>query len=352
MHGRLPCQLAVAVLCLVACGAPGSGAGASRPAPPPAAAQAPAPAPAAPTAAPAPVTLRFGQVTLIAQQWPLFVGEAKGVFEAEGITLDVTVFRLSSDAARALSSDSVDLSNVAADSGILAVENGADTISIAGVMNKPLYNFMVSPDVRTVADLRGKTLGASDLKDGSTILLQRVLEKQGLRPSDYDMVQAGGTPDRFAALKTGAIAGTMISQPNDFLAMADGYPSLLLVSDVIPDYQFSTIAVRRSWAQRNEDVLLRFLRAYARACEWMYEPGNKAEAIRVLVNKLNINEDIARKTYELYVEYAQGLPKAGELNLDGMRGLMDIMTEMGNLPRPTPPLEKYADPTYLERARR
>jgi ABC-type nitrate/sulfonate/bicarbonate transport system substrate-binding protein len=291
-------------------------------------------------------------VTMIAQQWPMYVGEARGMFEGEAVTVDMNVFRLTSDAARALSSDSLDLSNLATDSGILAVENGADIISIAGVMNKPLYSFIVSPDVRSVGDLRGKTLGVSDLKDGSTVLLQRVLDKQGLRPSDYDMVQTGGTPDRYAALKTGAVAGTMLSQPNDFMAQAEGYPSLLLVSDVIPEYQFSSIAVRRSWALRNEESLVRFLRAYARACQWLYEPGNKADAIRVLMDKLNINEELARKTYELYVEYAQALPKAGELNLDGVRGLMDVMTEIGTLPRPTPPLDRYVDPSYLERARR
>ena len=280
------------------------------------------------------------------------MAEAKGLLDAEGVTLDTTVFRLTSDAARALSSDSLDLSNVATDSGVLAVEQGADLISIAGVLNKPTYSLVVSPQVRTVSDLRGKTLGVSDLKDGSTVLLQHALERQGLGPGDYDMVQTGGTPDRYAALKTGATAGTMLSQPNDFQAIAEGYPSLLIVSDIIPDYQFSSIAVRRSWAQQNEAALARFLRAYARACQWLYEPANRGEAIALLVERLNTSEDLARQTYDLYIEHAQALPRAGELSIPGVRALLDIQSEIGNVPRPTPPIERYVDTGYLERARR
>src|SRR6266849_4632413 len=75
----------------------------------PAAPAASAPAPASPsgasTATPAPVTLRWGQVTLVAQLWAVFVAEDKGFLPAEALTLDTTVFRLTSDATRALSSD-------------------------------------------------------------------------------------------------------------------------------------------------------------------------------------------------------------------------------------------------------
>jgi ABC-type nitrate/sulfonate/bicarbonate transport system substrate-binding protein len=164
-------------------------------------------------------------------------------------------------------------------------------------------------------------------------------------------VQTGGTPDRYAALKSGAVAGTMLSQPNDFQAIAEGYPSLVLVSDVIPDYQFTSNVVRRSWAQRNEATLARWLRAYARACEWIYDPANKEEAIAIIVEKLKTTDDLARQTYDVYLR-AEALPRAGELNLAGMRTVIDIMSEMGNLPRPAPPLERFADTGFLERARR
>jgi ABC-type nitrate/sulfonate/bicarbonate transport system substrate-binding protein len=283
--------------------------------------------------------------------WPVYAGLAKGQFEGESITPDITVFRVSSDATRAAYSDSVDMAGgTAFDSIVLANEQGADLIAVAGVLNKPSYSLIVRPEIRSFADLRGKTLGVSDLKDGSTILLQRMLEKQGLRNGEYDMVQTGGTPDRYAAVKSGGTSGAMLTQPNDFQAQDEGFPSLGLVSDIIPDYQFTIHAVRKGWAQQNQETLVRFLRAYAQACQWLYDPANKEEAIRVLVESLKTNEDYARRTYELQIVQAQALPKAGEMNMAGIATVLDIMADMGNLPRPIPPVDKYVDTSYLTRA--
>jgi NitT/TauT family transport system substrate-binding protein len=351
---------ALALVAVVACG-PGnpssgsSGSGAAKPAAPPAAAPsgaAPGGQASAPAAPAAPVNLRFGQVTTTAMFWPVYAGQTKGHFQAENVTVEQIVFRVSSDATRAVSSDSVEIAGgTATDSVMLADEQGADVIAVAGALNKPTYSLIVRPEIRSFADLRGKTLGVSDLKDGSTTLLMNMLERQGLKHNDYDVVQAGGTPDRYAAVKSGGVVGAMLTQPNDFQAIDEGYPSLGLVSDIIPDYQFTVHAVRRGWAQQNADPLLRFLRAYAKACQWVYDPANKEEAIKVLVDHLKTTDEYARRTYDLLIVQAQGLPKNGELNVPGVQGVMDIMVEMGNLPRPTPPMSKYVDTTWLERAR-
>src|SRR5262249_35236541 len=174
MVARQACRfVTLMALALTACagGTPAQSGGRSEP--PAAAPAASAPAPASPAGAstppPAPVTLRWGQVTLVAPLWCVFVAQHKGFLPPQALTLDTTVFRLTSAATRALSSDSLDMTTLATDSGILATEQGADIVSIAGVLNKPLYNLIVSPEVRAFGDLRGKTLGVSDLKDGSTI---------------------------------------------------------------------------------------------------------------------------------------------------------------------------------------
>jgi NitT/TauT family transport system substrate-binding protein len=295
--------------------------------------------------------MRLGQVTTTAMFWPIYAGMTKGLFESESVTPEVIVFRVSSDATRAAYSDSVEMAaGTAFDSIVLADEQGADVVAVAGTLNKPSYSLIVRPEIKTFADLRGKTLGVSDLKDGSTTLLRRMLERQGLHANEYDMVQTGGTPDRYAAVKSGGTSGAMLTQPNDFQAQDEGFPSLGLVSDIIPDFQFTVHAVRKSWAQQNQDTLIRFLRAYAKACQWMYDPVNKEEAIKILVDNLKTTDDYARRTYDLQIVQAQALPKAGELNMAGVTTVLDIMAEMGNLSRPIPPVEKYVDTSYLTRA--
>jgi NitT/TauT family transport system substrate-binding protein len=357
----------VALVAVVACGpgnsssgsAGGGAAAPAAPAAPPAApsgggaSAAPGGQASPPSAPSAPVNLRFGQVTTTAMFWPVYVAQTKGHFQAENVSVEQIVFRVSSDATRAVSSDSIEIAGgTATDSVILADEQGnADVVAVAGALNKPTYSLIVRPEIKSFADLRGKTLGVSDLKDGSTTLLMHMLEKGGLKPGEYDIVQAGGTPDRYAAVKSGGVAGAMLTQPNDFQAVDEGYPSLGLVSDLIPDFQFTVHAVRRAWAQQNSDAMLRFLRAYAKACQWLYDPANREEATQILVDSLKTNDEYARRTYDLMINHAQALPKNGELNIPGVQGVMDIMVEMGNLPKPTPPMTKYVDTTWLERAR-
>jgi NitT/TauT family transport system substrate-binding protein len=248
----------VVLVAVVACG-PGntsSGAsGAAKPAAPAAAAPPSGAAPSGPTSAPAgapaaPLTIRYGQVTVTAMFWGLWAAEAKGFMQAENVTVEPIVFRVSSDSTRALSSDSVDMAGgTATDSVILANEQGnADIAIVSGVLNKPTYSLITNPAFRTFADLKGKTFAVSDLKDGSTILLQQMLQMKGVQRSEYDIIQAGGTPDRYAAVKSGGAVGALLTQPADFKAESEGLNNLGLVSDLIPDYQFTVNAVRRGWA--------------------------------------------------------------------------------------------------------
>jgi len=51
------------------------------------------------------------------------------------------------------------------------------------------------------------------------------------------------------------------------------------------------------------------------------------------------------------IVHAEALPKNGEMNTAGIRGVMDIMGERGALPKPPPPMSKYVDTTWLDRAR-
>src|SRR5439155_8636363 len=123
---------------------------------------------------------------------------------------------------------------------VLSDEQGnADIAIVSGVLNKPTYSLITSPEFRTFADLKGKTLAVSDLKDGSTLLLQQMLQMKGVQRSEYDIIQAGGTPDRYAAVKSGGAAGALLTQPADFKAESEGFNNLGLVSDLIPDYQFT-----------------------------------------------------------------------------------------------------------------
>ncbi|MBI4317035.1 MAG: ABC transporter substrate-binding protein [Chloroflexi bacterium] len=317
------------------------------------AATAPKPPAATPTPAAAalkPATLRFGQIIIAAEVWPLYVAEKKGFFDEQKITLERTMTETASRAVQALIGGSVDMINSNPDVVVTAVTQGADLTMVAGMQNRTIYSFIVPPSINTYADLKGKIMGVSGLKDSSTLLLKRLLAKNGLKEGDYDLVQVGGTNNRYAALKNGSVQGAVLIQPTDFRIIAEGFKLMGLSTEATKEFPWASLVVKASWAKANEDVVVRTVRSVAKATLWMYDPKNKAEAIKILADYTKAEEGPARQTYELYIEKEQALGRNAQINMEGLQNAIKVMIEAGNLQPPEPDAKKFVDLSYWEKA--
>jgi ABC-type nitrate/sulfonate/bicarbonate transport system substrate-binding protein len=333
---------------------------APAPAAAPAAPQAAAPSvPAAPAAGqppaaapPSPVTLSYGITGLLATYWPSFVGMNRGFFADQGIMLDIVLTESSARAGQTIAGGSVDISNHSPETTILAVEKGADLVIVGEEVARPVYTILGQPNIPNVAALRGQKVAVSDLKGGATFILLRTLDYYGVRESDVDIVPVGGTPARFAALKNGAVAAGAMLQPDDFRAMDEGFTRLAVSSEAVKDYTFNSITVQRGWAREHSDELVRFLRAFSRAVDWIYDPANKEEAIAILAERSKQDEKYARLSYDLVVAQEHMYAEKGRIRPAGMQAVLELLAEIGEMSRPLPPVDKYIDTSYWERAQR
>jgi NitT/TauT family transport system substrate-binding protein len=343
------------VLLLLACSAPAAPAGQ-----PPARSQAATPAaptgaPAAaaqPTAQPARTKVEYMMIVPIVNYWHQYVAQEKGLFEAQNLEVEFSYADNSSKVVQALASGSVSLGGPSPDAVINAVEHGSNLAFVAGEVNKMAYSLVASRDVRSYADLRGKTLAVIGLQEGSTVVLKKMLGDHGLRPDDYGIVTVGGTANRAAAVSNGTTAAAMIGQPQDFRLTAEGFTNLGNSYDVFPYYPLDVITTRRDWAQQNADVVTRYLRAIVQADRWIYDPANREDAAIVAVNVLKMSHDEALRSYDLLVTQTQAIPRDGDLPIEGLQAVIDTMVDIDLLSPPLPAPEKYVDLTYLERARR
>src|SRR5688572_23105885 len=178
--------LLVAAFVGAACAAPASPP-AAKPAPAAPSGQAPAPPTGGSAAAPAgsgtaspappaaPETLTYGYTSLGANQWGLFVAEARGYLTEHKIALDATSMGSAAGGVQALASGSIDVTNSNPDPLVRAVASGADLVFLAGTQNPPIYSIYAQRDVRSVADLRGKTIIVGGPKDVTVYLMDRML---------------------------------------------------------------------------------------------------------------------------------------------------------------------------------
>src|SRR5829696_1123929 len=309
----------------------------------------PASVTALPAAAPQRTPLNVGHVSITAISWPFWVAERLGFFDGEGLAIEVNVLNSAPALTTAVVNGSVDIGRSAMDVHMRAVERGAPLAWFMTEFSTPIYALMVRPNIQTWSDLRGQTIVVDAPTGITAYLARRQLAANGLGPDDYSFVYVGSTPDRLQALVSGGVQGATLLQPFDFAGERQGLRRLGNSNEVVREYEFAGYATRRDWLTRNEDTVLRYLRAYLSGQRWLYDPANKEQAITVLSERTRLSAEDARSTYELYVERERPFPAGLRINRASAQGTLDSLVELGDLTAPTPPLERYIDTSYVER---
>jgi ABC-type nitrate/sulfonate/bicarbonate transport system substrate-binding protein len=296
-----------------------------------------------------------GIVARNAYFWPVWIADAVGLFAQQGITNEVVLTRSPAGGHQMLASGGADVALSTPETAIIAATKGAPLVLIAGGQEDPVYSLIAGPQIRSVTDLRKQPLAIAGLRDGVTLIMQRLLISHGLREDDLEWIVVGGTTERYVAVKSGAAAGALVGQPLDFQGEAEGLQRLLSSSEVTREWQFINVAANREWARAHADALVRWLRAYANGARYVNDPANKEASIRILAEATNTEERFARQTYELYFEELAGqvVSREAGINLNGLRNVIRLMDETGAFegsPPPTP--EQVVDLGYWEQARR
>jgi ABC-type nitrate/sulfonate/bicarbonate transport system substrate-binding protein len=251
----------------------------------------------------------------------------------------------------ALDRGAVDVTQTATPYLVQAVLHGSDAVGIASETANPIYSLIVKPEIASFVELKGKLLGLSLPIDTISISMRKLLALKGLAAADYRVKELVGTPVRFDCLKRGERDGVPLSQPEDLIALTQGYRRLGMSTEAVSAFQFQLLAVKRSWATANKDAVVRFVRAIAASFRFMRDPKNRDEVIKMMVAVTGSSEDIARQTLALYFEPDRGvLPKQGEVNMAGLSQVIAFMGEGGVIAKPLPAPERFVDPQYLRAA--
>ncbi|MBX5490267.1 MAG: ABC transporter substrate-binding protein [Chloroflexi bacterium] len=330
-------------------GAPASAPGAAKPAGTPALAM-PTPQPAA--ADQPPDVLAHTITTLAYSYWPTIIGQTKGFFAARRIELDVTLTPRIPDSARGMAAGSFQTGSYISDGVLLAVEQGAPLALVGLETSRAIYDLAVPPTVTSFEDLRGKTFAVGAINDITAASLRRTLRLNGLGPNDYDLVTAGSTPERYAALVSGQVAGVLLTPPLTFRAQREGFRSLVNLAEILPPYTFATLTVNRDWAEANRDAVVRWLAAMLESVRWLYDPANRDEAVAILADTTKTSIEDAQATYSLVVENLKAFPPDLRVTPAEVDALLELMREVGTAPATPPDVNRLIDNSYLEAARR
>ncbi len=270
------------------------------------------------------------------------VARGRGLFPANGIEVEVIVTPNSTDQMRGLGKGSWQIVSTAFDNVLgWSAREGAEIVAIAQVSQGIILPIYVRPEIKTWDNLRGKPLAVDAVDTAYALVLRRVLLAHGLEMDrgDYKLIAKGTTGYRLDSMTQGETFAGVLNSPWDAKAAAAGMVKIADHREVLPDYPGGVFAVDRKWARENHALLVKFLRVWNQALRWAHDDGNRDEVIKLIGAEEKLDDKgAARKLAQL--------PASGELNVAGLRSVLDLRVQFGLTPPMGRDLAKYYDEVF------
>jgi NitT/TauT family transport system substrate-binding protein len=251
---------------------------------------------------------------------PGWVTSEKRIWGKHGLNVELVYLGGGARSVPALLGGSIQLFLGSDPASYVAAIQGAKIVKIGVTMNTIGYYLMTPPEIRTIADLKGKVIGIGLGRDLPYLYLSRKLTENEIDTKrDVKFLSlAGGQPAYFAALKAGRVQAAMITVPNNLVAEKAGLK-------VIAEFEIPTLAggVNTSQAllEKNRDMLIRFLKGYLEGIYFM--SGNKEESLKAFSKYLK-NSDPAVNSF-LYDDITTRVAKDLRPNPESVRLMLDLI---------------------------
>ena len=282
---------------------------------------------------------------------PVHAGIAAEIFTRHNLAIEIAYTPGSLFLSQALKDGRFDIGHTGADDVVADVEGDprSDLFIFMG-LHSGLFSLIAAPKFSNVESLAGQTIGVDAASSGFVLALEKFLRARGLAPDSYRLNEIGGWESRCRTLLAGTIAATLLTEPFIDTALRAGCHLLARDFEIAPSYQGTCGAASRSWAMRNSQQLIRYIRAYTEATRWCFAPENHSACRDLLVRHHEMDRTTADLTLNALLDPAHGLYPKTAVNLPGITAVVELRADLGYLPRPVPPSEKYVDPAYHRKA--
>lgn len=194
--------------------------------------------------------------------------------------------------------------------------------------------------IHTVADLKGKYLGVTELGSGTQTLTEALLAKAGITPDQVHFVPVGAGTTFIAAMQQGKIDAGMTTEPTISTLISSNVGNVLVdlrtpqatQQALGGNYPFIAVFMNNSYVNSHRDVVQKMVNAYVKTLKWIqthtaaqiadkmpadYYAGNKTAYIQALQNQL------------------QMFSPDGKMPADGPQTVLNIEFQAGLLPQGT-----------------
>jgi ABC-type nitrate/sulfonate/bicarbonate transport system substrate-binding protein len=251
---------------------------------------------------------------------PGWVTSDEGIWRKHGLDVDLVYLGGGSRSVPALLSGSIQLFFGSDTAAYVAAIQGAKIVKLGVTMNTLGYFLMTSPDIRSIADLKGKVLGIGLGRDLPYAHLTRILRDNGIDPkTDVKLLPLGGGPGGYiSALKAGRVQGSLLIPPNHLVAEKAGLKALTKID--VPTLA-GGLNTSQPFLEKNRDTFIRFVKGYLEGIQYMTR--NKNESLKTFAKYLQ-NSDPAVNAY-LYDDITSRIEKDLRPTREAIRYMLDLI---------------------------
>ena len=219
---------------------------------------------------------------------PIYLGAKSGIFQKYGLNVEVIATNSEAMNMQALMSNSVQFLTSSTTGLFYLAKQGGDPVGLCSWNNASPYSVGSRLKIKELADLKGKKIGASGSGGRADAFIRFMLAKVGLdAKNDVQIVRlAGGSAVRLAAVVSGSVDATLISTLQGRYAEKLG----LTVLTIPLEYIWGINLTRRSFLEKNRNLVKTYLRGLAESVRLMINDKQKTIAVMSKVLRMSDKE--------------------------------------------------------------
>jgi ABC-type nitrate/sulfonate/bicarbonate transport system substrate-binding protein len=255
------------------------------------------------------IRVALGSISVNSCVIPL--GAQHGLFAKYGVDVEPIYFGGGMNSIAAVTSNSVQFLAAGSTATISARLGGADLTMLSVQSSKLDYSVMVSPDIKSPQDFKGKIVTGTRPGASADTALRLYIRKYGLEPDkDVVFISVGESQQgRFNALVRGMVVGTVLPPPYSTLAKQQGFRELADLRKVDIEYAGTSVAGTGAYVKIHQAAIESFFKGYIESLYFFRT--QKEKTIAGIMKFLRISDHArAEEGYEYYLDMMPVIPYA------------------------------------------
>ncbi|HEX5606318.1 MAG TPA: ABC transporter substrate-binding protein [Candidatus Binatia bacterium] len=271
-----------------------------------------------------------------------FVARDRGLYAKYGSEVELIQMRPNISVAALLSGEIEYIELIG--SAIRSAARGMPMRAISTGIKSPFFSVVAQNKYKTVKDLRGAIIGITSIGGTNHVSTRITLRQFGLDPEkDVKLLAIGDEKIMYDAFKAGRADAVVLAPPFSVQLKREGFPILANTAQYVT-IPFSGLGTTTDRIKNNRAQIKRVLKAEIEALRFIQ--SNAAGTTEVIRKRFNMDEKLARESYDVVVE---AFSRDGRVPLDGVDILLQIEKDQKLIPTTVTP-QMVVDSSLIDEA--